>query len=155
MKIGQSKLALMTTILAICVKHQKTYCWPTRKKLKILLKKYYQVDISLRAIDHHLKDLRDFGFIKSFKRTGRNKDGTMFNLPSNRQLSKKGVFYLVRSCVKVARWLIDWAKSGVCPVWAKKEKQTKPGRGEKDNGQFQIPKTLIPVLAGIGKDIIP
>lgn len=120
MKIGQTKLSILVTFMCICVKHQKTYCWPTRKKIRQLLKQYHQVDVSVSTIDTHLRELRQEGLIKSFKRTGRNPDGTMFNLPSNRQLTKKSVFLLCRNCVRVAKWLIDWVISGVCPGWSKK-----------------------------------
>ena len=124
MKIGKSKIVVMITILKICEKHHKTYCWPTRKKIQDIMKKIHKIDISLRAIDYHLQHLRDLKYIKSFKRSGTRPNGTHYNLPSNRQLTKKGVYFLLSLCVKVSDWIKAWIESGICPKYAQRHQNS-------------------------------
>ena len=115
MRIGQTKIAILSIFVYLISVNSKTYCWPTRKKILLLLKKIHKIEISLSTLDKHLKDLCNINLIISFKNTGRNADGTMFNLPSNRQLTRKCLFFLKTFGIKIANYLFIWAKDKILP----------------------------------------
>ncbi|HEA65813.1 hypothetical protein LCGC14_0823750 [marine sediment metagenome] len=108
MKIQRSKISVLIVIFKLIEKYHRSYCWPTRLRIKKLLLKYHDIDISIYAIDKHLKSLNDFNLIKSFRRFGQRDDGTLFLKPSNRQLTKKGVAFLISLGVKISKWLLDF-----------------------------------------------
>lgn len=115
MRIGQSKIAILSIFIHLISVNGKTYCWPTRKKILFLLKKIHKIEIAPRTLDHHLRDLCNINLIVSFKRTGRNPDGTMFNLPSNRQVTRKCLFFLKTLGFRIANYLFIWAKEKIIP----------------------------------------
>ncbi len=108
MKIHRSKIAVLVTIFKLIEKHHRSYCWPTRSTIQKLLFKYHDIEISLSAIDKHLKNLNDYHYIKSFRRFGRREDGTYFLKPSNRQLTKRGLSFLIKLGIKASSWLTDF-----------------------------------------------
>ncbi len=108
MSIQRSKISVLIVIFKLIEKYHRSYCWPTRLTIKKLLFKYHGIDISIYAIDKHLKSLNDFNLIKSFRRFGQREDGTFFLKPSNRQLTKKGVSFLVTLGIKISKWLLDF-----------------------------------------------
>ncbi len=108
MSIQRSKISVLVVILKLIEKYHRSYCWPTRLTIKKLLLKYHAIDISINAIDKHLKDLNDLNYIKSFRRYGRREDGTCFLKPSNRQFTRKGLSFLVTLGVKISKWLLDF-----------------------------------------------
>ena len=105
MQIQRSKITILIIILKLIEKHRRSYCWPTRKTIQSLLLKYHSIDISIFCIDKHLRDLTDLKYIKSFRRYGRREDGTCFNKPSNRQLTKTGLAFLFKLGIRVSLWL--------------------------------------------------
>ena len=113
MRIGQTKIAILSIFVHLISVNGKTYCWPTRKKILFLLKKIHKTEISYSTLDKHLRDLCNINLIVSFKRTGRNPDGTMFNLPSNRQVTRKCLFFLKTLGFNIAGYLFIWAKKGI------------------------------------------
>ncbi len=108
MQIQRSKIAVLVVIFKLIEKHHRSYCWPTRSTIQKFLFKYHDIKISLSAIDKHLKNLNDFNYIKSFRRFGRREDGTYFLKPSNRQLTKRGLSFLIKIGVKASSWLINF-----------------------------------------------
>ena len=115
MRIGQTKIAILSIFVHLISINNKTYCWPTRKKILKLLKKIHKTEISLSTLDKHLRDLCNVNLIVSFKNTGRNTDGTMFNLPSNRQVTRKCLFFLKTLGFRIANYLFIWAKERIIP----------------------------------------
>jgi len=104
MQMQRSKMTILVITLKLIDKYQRSYCFPTRRKYQILLKKFHGIDISLAAIDKHLKSLADLNYIKSYRRHGRREDGTCFNKPSNRQITKAGLSMLLKLGVYVSTW---------------------------------------------------
>lgn len=115
MRPGASKTAIISTLYHLLKSNTKTYCWPSLATIQKNLAKYYGVEISIRTIKLHLQELRDFGYIKSFRRRGKNSDGTFFNLTSNRSLTLRSLVFLKSIGVKVAKYLWNWARSGILP----------------------------------------
>jgi len=115
MKLGETKFEILLVIKGLCTHNIRTFCWPSRDKMLILLNKHYNKKISLSALDQHLKDLRDDKFILSHPQKGQKEDGTWYNKVSNRQLTKKGVFYLLKRGIRITQWLITWAKKRILP----------------------------------------
>jgi len=108
MQIQRSKISILVVIFKLIEKYHRSYCWPTRSRIQKLLLKYHNIDISIWSIDKHLKSLNDNDFIMSFRRYGQREDGTFFLKPSNRQLTKKGLAFLVSMGIKASKWLINF-----------------------------------------------
>lgn len=115
MKVGETKYEMLLMFKGLCTHNIKTYCWPSRSKMLILLKNHYNKVISLRCLDQHLKELRDESFIYSHPQKGQKEDGTWYNKVSNRQLTKKAVFYLMKRGVIFTQWFINWIKNKILP----------------------------------------
>lgn len=115
MRINYTKIQVLKIFLSLISHYQRTYCWPTRKKIQKLLQDRYKTSISLSAIDQHLSDLNTKKYIRSFRQTGRRDDGTVHNLPSNRQLTWKAVVFFMGIGIRVPRWLIAWLKTRQLP----------------------------------------
>lgn len=108
MQIQKSKISVLIVIFKLIDKYHRSYCWPTRSRIKKLLLKYHDIDISLSSIDKHLKSLNDMHYIQSFQRHGQREDGTYFLKPSNRQLTKKGLHFLISLGTNISSWLIKF-----------------------------------------------
>ncbi|TES92260.1 MAG: hypothetical protein E3J94_02800 [Desulfobacteraceae bacterium] len=119
MRAITSKMAILSMLYSILHKSNRTYCWPTLATIQKNLLKHHSIDIRIRTISKHLQQLRFNGYIKSFRRYGRKIDGTYYNKPSNRQLTRKAFAELTKVGVKIARWLWDWALKGVLPFRSK------------------------------------
>lgn len=105
MQPGGTKIAIMTSFLSMQEYSQKSYTWMKRKTIQAMLKKYHNIEISLSALDKHLADFNKMGFLKTFQRRGHNPDGTIFNLTSNRMLTRKAILYLLSLSVRISTWL--------------------------------------------------
>lgn len=105
MKIQRSKITIVIVIFKIMEKYKRSYCYPTRKTIQEFLSKYHDIKISLSAIDKHIKSLNEMNYIKSFRRYGQRENGTFFNKPSNRQLTRKGLSFLLSLGIYVSAWL--------------------------------------------------
>lgn len=115
MQIRYTKLQILQILYSLITHYQRTYCWPTRKKILELLEKRYKTIISLSALDQHLASLNAGRYIRSYRRTGRSADGTIYNLPSNRSVTWKTITIIRLLGARVPGWLIAWLKSGVLP----------------------------------------
>ena len=108
MEIHRSKISVLVVIHKLIEKYKHSYCWPTRLRIQKLILKYHNIEISLSAIDKHLKSLNDNDYIVSFRNFGRREDGTYFLKPSNRQLTKKGLAFLISLGTRASSWLIKF-----------------------------------------------
>lgn len=133
MNIRYTKIQILQIFSSLIFHYQRTYCWPTRKKILILLKKRYKRIISLSCLDQHLADLNAGLYIKSYKRTGKNADGTLYNLPSNRQLTWKAIALLMSIGIKIPRWLFVWIKTGKAPAFKNRRYKNIPSRKSEPN----------------------
>lgn len=115
MRPGASKTAIISVLYHLLSNNRKTYCWPSLATIQNNIAKYHGIEISIRTIKLHLQELRDFGYIKSFQRRGKNPDGTFYNLTSNRSLTLRCMRFLKSIGVKVAHWLWKWVRSGILP----------------------------------------
>ena len=109
---GSTRAAVKLTILRIIEKHGSTYCTVTRKTILILMGKYSGIHIALSTLGYHLANFRRDGEMGVWERYGRNKNGTIFNMPSNRSILKRGMKGFVKSGVRVKKYLLDWAFKG-------------------------------------------
>ena len=119
-KLRPSKVAIMVCILRTLEKYQATFCWPTLDTMLYELAKYHRIEITIRTLKLHLMELRDMGFIISYRRYGVREDGTLYNKPSNRQLTLKALKFLKALGIRVADWLWKWAIKGILPFKRKK-----------------------------------
>lgn len=112
----KTQTAVMRTLYQIQVKHNRTWSWAKRSTIQKYLKKYYRISVSLSDISYHLLILHKADLIRVFTRYGRDCNGTVFQLPSNRQITGKGVMYLKRYGISVKNWLYNWAFNGIRPA---------------------------------------
>jgi hypothetical protein len=59
---------VLQTIMAVAKKAQKAYCYPSQRRLLVLLAKYHNVHISLRTLNRYLRVLEDEHFFKRIRR---------------------------------------------------------------------------------------
>lgn len=105
MSIGTTKISMLSTFLSIQEHGHKSYSCLKRQTIADRLKHFYKIDISLSAIDQHLFELKEMGFVQVYKRHGRNSDGTHYNLASNRMLTRRAFWFLFRIGIKISAWL--------------------------------------------------
>jgi len=111
----KTQTAVMRTLYQIQVKHNRTWSWAKRSTIQKYLKKYYRISVSLSDVSYHLLILHKADLIRVFTRYGRDSNGTVFQLPSNRQITGKGVMYLKRYGIRIKNWLYNWAFKGIRP----------------------------------------
>lgn len=61
------------TIISICAKYGKAYCYPSQETILRLLEEYHDIKICRRTLNHILKWLEEH---KRFKRTRRHRAGS-------------------------------------------------------------------------------
>lgn len=115
MKLRTTKLSILCIFNELMIRYKKTYCWPSRKKILDILDMVYGIKITLSCLDQHLGELMQSGYIKSYRNYGRNSDGTIFYLPSNRQLTVKAIWLLMKFRIKMAAKLLSWVKRYYAP----------------------------------------
>ncbi|MBA7495087.1 hypothetical protein ES702_05666 [subsurface metagenome] len=108
--------AVLRTLYQIQRKHRRTYSWVKRSTIRKYLKKFYGIDVCLSTVSYHLWIFNQAGIINSYTRYRHFEDGTFENLPSNRQITGKGIILLKRLGINVASWLYNWAFHGVRPA---------------------------------------
>ena len=89
-------LAILCTIAAVCAKYNTRYCCITQERFLQLLEEFYDVKITRRTLNYHLKELEEGNLIKRFRRVTRNKDGTLRTLPTVYTLGHKAYFLFKR-----------------------------------------------------------
>jgi len=124
----RTQTAVLLTLYRVQLKWRRTYSWVMRSTIQKYLNKYYGIKVCLSTVSYHLCQLRKAGFIRVYERYGTNPDGTHYNLPSNRQITGRGILHFKKLGVRVATWLYNWAFKGIKPakVVAKTEPPTDP-----------------------------
>ena len=89
-------LSIVCTIAAVCAKYNNKYCFITQERFLQLLKEFYDITISRRTLNYHLKELEENNYIKRRRRITRNKDGTVRTLPTMYALGQKAYFLFKR-----------------------------------------------------------
>ena len=107
------KLLLLILFYDLMSHFRKTYCWPTRTTMQKMIRKRNGRFYSLSWIDKCLCWLNESGYVLSYFRPGRRDDGTLFNRPSNRQVTFKGLQFLRKNGWRVVNWLWEWGKKAV------------------------------------------
>lgn len=97
-----TKYAILITIFMVMRRYKSFWCYSTQMHMLKLLEKYHKIVISRRQLNYHLRDLRDQGFIKTWKRHKRNEKGRICLVSSASCLSLKACVYLVRKGVSMA-----------------------------------------------------
>ena len=79
-QLRETKAAIIHILMSLQLKHGKSYCFPTQKKILSLLHDYHGIDIKRRALNYHLRDLVEAGMITRTRRIRKNlKGGLIFN----------------------------------------------------------------------------
>lgn len=99
------KLIIIVIFHNIMAHYKRTYCWPTRATMRTMIYKKTGRWYSLSWIDECLYWLNQNKFIVSYFRPGRNADGTLFNRPSNRQLTRKALGLMRKMGISVKDFL--------------------------------------------------
>jgi len=137
-----TKYAILIVIAHVMWKHKSVWCYAAQAKMLELLSKYHKVEISRRQLNYHLRDLRDQGLIKSWKRHHRNEKGQIILLSSATCLTIKGCVYLVRKGVtKAVRHLKVLKERYGIPVGSGK-KSYGQNHGQ-NHGQNRAPEGLL------------
>lgn len=158
MKIRCTKIQILQIFLSLMSHFGRTYCWPTRKKILILLKDRHKINICLSTLDQHLADLNAGKYIKSYKRTGKHDDGTLYNLPSNRQLTWKAIILLRDLGRQIPSWLLAWFKTGTRPAFSRRPGKNIPARKNNSNersGRARSPESVPDDLGDPRGDLVP
>lgn len=88
--------------------YHNTYSWMSRKTIQNILKKRFNIHITLSGVKWHLKRLNELGFIESFPQTrGRLANGTVVGRSTNRMVLLKGLIYLKDIGIKIAVFIWD------------------------------------------------
>lgn len=105
MRMGISKISILSTMLSLQEHYKKTYTCLKRVTIQDRLKNYHHISISLSAIDNHLGELKKLGFIKVYQRRGHTPNGKIYNKASNRMITKRAILYLLIVGVKISTFL--------------------------------------------------
>lgn len=97
------KMSVLMIFNSLCRHYDRTYCWPTRAKIQEMLLTRYGLKASLSWIDDCLGWLNRNRYVVSYQNYGTNADGTKYNKPSNRMLTKKTVTMLISCGIKIAQ----------------------------------------------------
>lgn len=97
-----SKTAFLVTLSQIIRKGEKNYSYASQSAYLDLLKQIHHIEINDRCLRKHLLDLVKQGYIKSVRRWGRSKDGTIHNKTSAICLTPKGCMYLCKQGIQWA-----------------------------------------------------
>jgi len=111
----KTSTAVLVSLLKIQEKYRRTYSCVLRATIQKHVKKYYSISVSLSDISYHLGRFYSYEILRYWKRSRLNDDGTYTLLPSNRQITGKGIRYLLQSGIKVLKMLQNWAFKCVKP----------------------------------------
>jgi hypothetical protein len=101
----QAKLApILTTILAVAQKHEKGYCYPSQKRILVLLSKFHHVDISIRTLNRYLRDLEDDHY---FTRVRRHRKGPSTLNPATREWGPPKILF-ASTLYKIGATAFNW-----------------------------------------------
>lgn len=111
----KTETAVLNTLLKIQEKYRKTYSCVKLITIRNNVKKYYGINVSKSNISYHLGKFYKYEILRYWKRSRRELDGTYTLLASNRQITGKGISFLLKSGIKVANMLKNWAFKGIKP----------------------------------------
>ena len=97
-----SKYAVLCTVAAVIRKYKGTYAYASQAAYLEMLWKYHKIKFSRRQLNYHLADLRKEGFIKSYKRSGRKDDGTVY-------LKTSAICLTIKGCMMLMNKGYSWA----------------------------------------------
>lgn len=115
MALITTKHAILLTFHDIITYHKRTYCWPTRAKIRELITKKTGKLLSLSWIDDCLGWLKQNKYIVSYRNYGRRPNGTVYAKASNRQLTRKALTALIKSGKHVPSYLWQVSKQFFTP----------------------------------------
>jgi hypothetical protein len=108
-QIAPVKLTIALIFYNIMTYYKRTYCWPTRATMQRMIHRKTGKWYTLSWIDECLHWLNHNHYLVSYFRPGRREDGTCFNRPSNRQLTRKFLVLMRKMGMKTAHYL--WGAS--------------------------------------------
>ncbi|MBA7495944.1 hypothetical protein ES702_06540 [subsurface metagenome] len=111
----KTETAILHTLLRVQEKYRRTYSFIRLKTICKHLLKYYNIRISISDVSYHLGKFYQSDILKYWQRARQRDDGTWHLLPSNRQITGKGILFLKRSGIKVSNMLYNWAFKGIKP----------------------------------------
>jgi len=109
-KLGPTKSAILEVLVSLQLKHGKSYCFPTQRKILELLKIYHGIDIHRRALNYHLADLVEAGLISRTRRIRKDRNGGLIfksTLYFIKNLGYKVLDKIKLFGSKVEKWLIS------------------------------------------------
>ena len=96
------------TLISVCAKYGKAYCYPSQETIRRLLDEYHGIEISRRTLNRVLRWLEDHG---SFKRTRRHRAG-----PNGRILFATTMFELKKKLFIRLNLLKKWVERVSAPL---------------------------------------
>lgn len=115
MALIKTQPAVIFCLYKIQEKYKRTWSWAKLKTIRKLLKQHYKISVSVRDVSYHLTFLTKNDLIRVYPRYRRDENGRCFNLPSNRQITAKGINYLKSYGIKIPTWLFNWAFKAIKP----------------------------------------
>lgn len=109
----KTQFGVMLCFYKTQLKGRRTWTQMRRSKIQELLKTHSKINICLSTVSYHLCQLRKAGLIRVYERYKKGPYGTWCNLPSNRQITGRGIIYLKRTGIHVVKWLYNWAFKGI------------------------------------------
>lgn len=92
-KKNYKTVSILHTIIALAAINQKKWVIVRHTKIRELLAKYYDIEISPRALCYHLRTLENSGYIQRTKRHIRD-HGKFYARPSLYKLQKRAIKYI-------------------------------------------------------------
>jgi len=109
----------LTTICIMRIHHDlqvwgnKTYSWPTRAKVQKILRKFFNIHITLSAIDNQYQKLKAVHFMLGYKQPRQKDDGTWYMKSTNWQFTLNGLKFIKKVTGRVAHYLWEWGKKAI------------------------------------------
>ncbi len=98
--------SIIQTFFYICKQSRRGYVRISQERILEILRRYYNVTISRRTLNYHLRELEDGAFISRTRRHRRGDNGQILFHTSLNHLRSRGLKYLA----KLAHWFkkVGW-----------------------------------------------
>jgi len=93
-KVISVDMGIMMTLYYLITANKRTYCFPSQEKLLEILKEKYDIMISRRTLNYHLRKLGDLDFIFRKRRIKKDDNGVL-KFKSTLYWLKKGAWKLL------------------------------------------------------------
>jgi len=93
--------AVTETLVSICSKYMKAYCFPSQETIRRLVKERHGIEICLRTLNYILRWLEDHKFIKRTRRHRAGPNGKILFSTTMYELKKK-IFIRLNS---IKKWI--------------------------------------------------